>query len=48
MIIIEEDPLTKRLEKRRRKERLRRGRRGPSHHSSKIIFRDKKLPRSPE
>jgi hypothetical protein len=38
MIIIEEDPLTKRLGKTRRKERWSKGRRGPSHHSSEIIF----------
>jgi hypothetical protein len=48
MIGIEEDQLFKRLGKRRRNERWRRGRRGPSHHSSEIILKDNQLPMSPE
>jgi len=48
MISIEEDQLFKRLGKTRRKERWSRGRRGPSHHSLEIIFKDNQLPRSLE
>jgi hypothetical protein len=47
MINIEEDPLTKRLGKTRRKKRWSRGRREPSHHSSEIIFRDNPTPKEP-
>jgi hypothetical protein len=48
MINIEEDQLSKRLGKTRRKARWSRGRREPNHHSSETILRDRQLLKRPE
>jgi hypothetical protein len=48
MIIIEEDQLSKRLEKTRRKEIWSIERRVPSHHSSKIILKENEIPFRPK
>jgi hypothetical protein len=48
MININEGQLSKKLGKTRRKTRWKKGRRGLSHHSSKIILRDNHLLENPE
>jgi hypothetical protein len=48
MININEDQLSKKLGKTRRKKYMNRGRRGLSHHSSEIILRDNQLLENPE
>jgi hypothetical protein len=47
MINIKEDQLSKNIGKKRRKEIWNIGRRGLSHHSSEIIFRDRQLLKNP-
>jgi hypothetical protein len=48
MTIIEEDEISKTIGKTRRESIWSRGRRGPSHHYSKIILRENHLLKSPK
>jgi len=47
MISIEEDWISKRIGRTRRKARWSRGKREPNHLFSKIILKNSQLPRSP-